>query len=330
MAAWQAALHGLLDRHGSSLAILEVSIDRQPARVASFALQVAATEARANREAIRIAIGGPAMADRDRREALYRPELGPVCRPAGSPGRRHAMRWRRGSSRSIPARRLSSAARAERRDRRRAGDPGDIVQSVLDELGTTVTLQAWPATDATAAGIRALAHVPELITGEISSLDAEAAGLALRVGATDVTRLLSHRLLFDNRTFATYLVFRGEPGAEPLQISLVLPVEGVPGTIDVMTGARSRAADYARDQPHGPNAGQRADDGPPDGGQLQRGRRRRAGGTQRGIRGPHADDRGDHRAASAAAARAGCHRQAVRRPCPHGAAFPADAHRSRL
>ena len=61
-----------------------------------------------------------------------------------------------------------------------------MVQSVLDELGTTVTLQAWPATEATAAGIRALAHVPELITGEISSLDAEAAGLVLRVGATDV------------------------------------------------------------------------------------------------------------------------------------------------
>ena len=89
MAAWQAALHGLLDRHGSSLAILEVSVDRQPARVASFALQVAATEARANRDAIRIAIGGPAMADRDRREAAVSSGTRPVCRSAGPPGRRH-------------------------------------------------------------------------------------------------------------------------------------------------------------------------------------------------------------------------------------------------
>ena len=89
MAAWQAALHGLLDRHGSSLAILEVSVDRQPARVASFALQVAATEARANRDAIRIAIGGPAMADRDRREAAISSGTRPVCGSAGPPGRRH-------------------------------------------------------------------------------------------------------------------------------------------------------------------------------------------------------------------------------------------------
>ena len=246
MAAWQAALHGLLDRHGSSLAILEVSVDRQPARVASFALQVAATEARANREAIRIAIGGPAMADRDRREALYRPELGPYVDLLDLPdaGTDVVAAWLQQVDPGASIIVGGAGGPAEQTP----GGPGAIVQSLFDALGTTVTLQAFPATEATAAGIRAIAHVPELITGEIAGLDAEAAGLTLRVGATDVSRLLSHRLLFDNRTFATYLVFRGEPGAEPLQISLVLPVEGVPGTIDVITGARSRAADYVRDQ----------------------------------------------------------------------------------
>ena len=108
-----------------------------------------------------------------------------------------------------------------------------MVQSVLDELGTAVTLQAWRATEVTVTGIQALARVPELITDEIASLDAVAVGLVLRVGSTDVSRTLPHRLLFDNRTFATYLVFRGEPGGEPLQISMMLPVEGVPGPIDV-------------------------------------------------------------------------------------------------
>ena len=96
--------------------------------------------------------------------------------------------------------------------------------------------------------LRALAHVPDLIAGEMSSLDPNAAGLTLQVGSSDATRTPGHRLLFDNKTFATYLVFRGQPAGEILRVSLVLPVEGVPGTIDVMTGERSLASDYARDQ----------------------------------------------------------------------------------
>ena len=134
MAAWQAALHGLLDRHGSSLAILEVSVDRQPARVASFALQVAATEARANRDAIRIAIGGPAMADRDRREALYRPELGPYVDLLDLPdaGTDEIAAWLQqvdpGASIIVGSAGGSTDSPAR---------PGDIVQSVLDALGTS-------------------------------------------------------------------------------------------------------------------------------------------------------------------------------------------------
>jgi hypothetical protein len=133
MAAWQAALHGLLDRHGSSLAILEVSVDRQPARVASFALQVAATEARANRDAIRIAIGGPAMADRARREAVYRPELGPYVDLLDLPdaGTDAVAAWLQqvdpGASIIV-----SSAGGSTGQP---SAVPGDMVQSVLDKLG---------------------------------------------------------------------------------------------------------------------------------------------------------------------------------------------------
>ena len=102
MAAWQAALHRLLERHGAALAILEVSVDRQPSPLAGFAVQIAATEARANRESIRIAIGGSAMAERARREDLYRRELAPYVDllDLPNPGR---MPSSTGSSRSIPA-----------------------------------------------------------------------------------------------------------------------------------------------------------------------------------------------------------------------------------
>src|SRR2546430_3883799 len=71
---WQSALRTVIDKHGSGLAILEVAIDQQPARVAAFALQVAATEVRSAHDAIKIAIGGPVMFDHARREDLYRAE----------------------------------------------------------------------------------------------------------------------------------------------------------------------------------------------------------------------------------------------------------------
>ena len=129
-----------------------------------------------------------------------------------------------------------------------AANAEGLVESVLGELGTANTIHAWTATPATAAGLRALAHLPDLIGGDISSLDPDAAGLTLRVGSGDATRETGHHLLFDNATFATYLVYRGQPAGETLQVSLVLPVEGVPSIIDVMTGERSRASDYSRDQ----------------------------------------------------------------------------------
>ena len=74
---WQIALRGLLEKHDTALFVLEVTIDTQPAPVASYAMQVAATEVRASRDAIRLAIGGPAMDDRARREEIYRVELAP-------------------------------------------------------------------------------------------------------------------------------------------------------------------------------------------------------------------------------------------------------------
>ena len=169
IASWQAALKGLLEKHGDSLAILEVLIDRQPARVASFALEIAATEARARREAIRIAIGGPAMADRARREEIYRPALAPYVDlldlAGGETG--GVAAWLEQTDPGVAFVTGPSVGPVRRSTER-------MIERVLGELGSDVTMHAWPATDETAAGLRALAHVADLLTGEISSLDPEA------------------------------------------------------------------------------------------------------------------------------------------------------------
>jgi len=75
--AWRSALKALVDGHGATLHVLEVAVDTQPARIAAFAVQVAATEVRTARDTIPVALGGPAVNERARREEIYRAELAP-------------------------------------------------------------------------------------------------------------------------------------------------------------------------------------------------------------------------------------------------------------
>src|SRR5207237_6911400 len=126
-----------------------------------------------------------------------------------------------------------------------------VVDGTLQDLGTDVALHAWPAAGEMPAALRALIPIADLLTDEISVLDPAVAGLSLHVGAEDVTASLPHRLLFDGKTFATYLVYWGDPGPQALRMTLVLPVEGVPGVHDLIAGARSSAADYSREQSTG-------------------------------------------------------------------------------
>jgi len=103
----------------------------------------------------------------------------------------------------------------------------------------------------TSAALRAVGPMADLLAHDVSPLDPEGVGLALTHGTEDVTKTLRVRLLFDDRTFSTYLVYWGDASPEPLRMSLVLPVEGIPGVHDLLAGARSAAAGYVRDQTTG-------------------------------------------------------------------------------
>ena len=126
-----------------------------------------------------------------------------------------------------------------------------MVDGVLRELGTDVVMHGWPAAAVTPAALRALGGVPDLLVDDISVLDTKAVDLTLRVGADDATQTVGHRVLFDGRTFATYLIYWGAARPEPLRISLILPVEGTPGVHDLIANTRSGATGYAREQTTG-------------------------------------------------------------------------------
>jgi hypothetical protein len=241
---WRVALRRLIDRRDSTLAILELVIDRQPARLAVFATQLAATEARARVPGVRVALGGDAMMDEARRREIYSKEVAPYVELlALQDGRAEgAAEWLDQIDRDARLVLTSASSPPPGQDAARV-----VVESVVKELGTAVASHAWRSSDVTPAALRALASLSSVAGHEISVLDPAAVGLALTVGAQDVTASLQHRVLFDTETFSTLLVYWGTPSTETLAISLRVPIEGTPGVVDLLTGERSLAAGYRRE-----------------------------------------------------------------------------------
>ena len=129
---WRVALHGLLEQHGSALTILELAVDRQPARLARFVAQVAATEVRAEPRSGpdrpgRAGYGAIAVAAEEIYSARWRRTS--TC----SPFPREVSLLLRGCARSIRFARIVLTARNAA-----AGDPAGVVDGVLRDLGTEV------------------------------------------------------------------------------------------------------------------------------------------------------------------------------------------------
>ncbi len=245
---WRMSLRSLLANHGDALTIFEVRVDGQPARIASFAVQIAATEVRASRDTIRLALGGQAMTDQARRTEVYSARLSPYVDLLAIPD---------GNDEGIASwlhqvDPLAAIVLTPRTTGTNAEDPArTVVDGVLRDLGTEVAMHAWRAADVDAPAMQALIPLSDLLAHEISILDEAAVGLTLRVGTRDVTRSLPHRLLFDGRTFSTYLVYWSDAASDALEMSLLLPIEGVPLVHDLLTGARIGATLYRRDQATG-------------------------------------------------------------------------------
>jgi hypothetical protein len=238
MDGWRMALRTTLERRRSTLAVLELLADRQPAEVAAFAVQVAATEARAASAHVRTALGGDAMNDLSRRSGLYTSAVAPYVDLLSIASSRTdgAAAW------LDPIDPTASIV---------VTDASSSVESVLDgvvaDLGTRVVSRSWRSEAMTPAAARVLSTLAGLLSHEITEVQAGGVGLKLAVGARDVTSSLRSRVLFDTKTFSTLLVYWGEASPDALTVSLRVPVEGRPGVLDLRTGERTPLAGYARD-----------------------------------------------------------------------------------
>ncbi len=248
VAAWRAALQGLLARHREGIAILEIEAGAD-AKIAAFATRLASTEVRSARESTRIALNGSGGTGASTLDDLYTSELAPYVDLLVLPA---------------TADRAAASAHLLKVDRDArlailAGDAGDeveavarrIIDSQLDTVGTDVAVVAWRSSGLVPAALRRLVPIAPLLLGDITALDAPAASLTLSLSGRDVTSSIRHRLLFDNRTFATYLVYWGDASEAPLDVTLTLPVDGVPILYRLSDGSRLSASGYSRNAESG-------------------------------------------------------------------------------
>jgi hypothetical protein len=234
---WRLAIQTLLARHRDAIVILEIE-SGDDVRLAGFATRLAATEVRSARDSIRVALGGTRVSRGDWLAELYTADLAPyvdvLTVAAGgneSAASAHLMKV-------DPDTRLAVLAGNEASAR--------IVDRQLQTVGTNVAIVAWRSADQVMAALPALARIAPLLSGEITALDAPAARLTLSIAGRDVTDTTPHRLLFDNKTFATYLVYWGSASQASLDVSLTLPVEGEPAVYRLEDGSKMRAVEYSR------------------------------------------------------------------------------------
>ena len=243
---WQATLRGALTRHVSSIALLEIIFDSQPDALRRYILQVASTEAHAASRALRVGISGADAAATRRVLAGLSQETAPYVDAVIVASDVDAEAVERVLS-SLPALRVlrrGGAAGSAQEARSR------VVRDVLMTVGTRQLGTAWSGAPAALAdAVRALTPAGDLLTHEVEAIDPAAAQLTLTQGGRDASGALRYRLLFDDETFATYLVYEGVASSHPVDVGVRIAVDGRPVVLDLVAGDTRSMERLTRDEP---------------------------------------------------------------------------------
>ncbi|HTL45264.1 MAG TPA: sigma-E factor regulatory protein RseB domain-containing protein [Vicinamibacterales bacterium] len=244
---WRRALRAFFTSRRSRVAVCELSLGSEPTDVMALAIRTAATELRAAVEQAQLAIAvpedGPArlstLVDRDLAayvdviaaptEDIVNAALGAVERTA--PSVHGAV-----TGLVLPAGTDAAAA--------------SFARAIVESYGTrTALVAARPGNAAALDGVtRALRWLQPLLAGSIEVLDAASSGLSLRTrdGAAPVLRV-PPRLFFDNDSLSTLLFYDAPAAADPIAVSVTVPVEGTAKTEDLQSAAWQSADGYSRD-----------------------------------------------------------------------------------
>jgi hypothetical protein len=243
MPAWRETLRGVFARHANTVAILEVVFHHAPADLQRFALEVAATEARARGSEVLVAASGVDAAATSRMATQLTANQAPyldlfVLDAAISDA---------GGTNLAAARRAIPALRIVKRSRQ--GDTARIVRDTLSDVATDTLATAWSTSvaDFTMA-LAALAPAAPLLSHPVEQIDPESVGLTLTIDTADVRQTLTHRLLFDEQTFATYLWYDGGVAGTRMSVALRLAAAGAPTAYDLTAKQPAQVTGFMRDE----------------------------------------------------------------------------------
>lgn len=234
--AWRTMLQRVLTSRARRLSAIQIDIDRAPPDVASFALRVAASEARALGEHVQIAFGGAAVASPDRLRALYAPEISPYVDLLVIDKRQDPEPVTRLLAAVDPTAQIVTGGL--RLPAGRTSAARECLDTVLWEIGGNVSAHIWDGPVASLdTCLAALTPANALLTGDVLPLDANTAGLTMHADGRDVATDVRSRLLFDQRQQSTWLLYETAAGATPLEIEVRLATDGRPTLLDLQSAS---------------------------------------------------------------------------------------------
>ena len=248
VARWRTLLQQWLARHRGHLAVLELRVTEQALPYAAFAIQAASTDLRASAGSAPLAIGGPIAASDNVTvlQKLIDGSVAPYVELVAVPSRASADRAvasLKGVAPSLQAVLIEQRLPAEPDAARTFLIDLHVANLASDIVAIAVEGDA-PAVETAVSALRPL--VP-LLTGEVDAIDAGASSLRMTAQGQDVLAQVPHRLLFENRTFGMYLMYRSEENSAPLEVSLNVPIEGTAVVVDLSRGTQAPADGYRRD-----------------------------------------------------------------------------------
>ena len=234
---WRRSVQSLLEQFGAHVATLEIDVADQPVDLAAFAVRLASTEARAlTTSSVRVALGGERMRTATTRADLYTRDLAPYVDVLSVPSANadEAATWLAAVDSSAHVAGVLAAPSQE-------GLLGrQVVSTVLRLAGGSIDAILLPASAEVARALKTLASTPMVLSRSVAPMDDPGSALQLTANGSNVADRLAHRLLFDDRTFATYLALP-DGTASPVDVAVRLTIDAQPVIYDLVSGERTTA-----------------------------------------------------------------------------------------
>ncbi len=241
-AEWRDWVRRLFDRRPTGIRLVEIVFNRQPADLQRLVLEIAASESRAAGPRIRVAASGVDRAAADRLIEQLSPELSPYLDTLALDEDLPAI-----GAHLAAARRHVSGVDGVRRAG--AADPARIVRDALAALGTSTIATAWRVSDgAMSDALVALLPAADLLLHDVEEIAAPSIGLTVSAEDPATSAGIRPRVLMDQDTLSTYLVYDGGLPGVRLRTALRIPVASAPAVFDLLGNTRVAATEYARDE----------------------------------------------------------------------------------